>query len=447
MAATPIIPQAPLIFDATPESLIASTRERCHRASQTVEQVISNVAPANATFTNAIRPLIDAENERIFNDPPITFYYQVSPSEEIREASREAERMLSLTTNHMMEKQELYDLVAAILENPLEMQGLSAESIIYLSRLHYTLIECGFGIPAGREQDRFREIRARIANLKVDINKNFGLEKEGIWLTRDDLEGLPDEVLAKLKQGESDRYWLELSSWAAFSVRSDVVKAATRKVVCIKDAERCPGNSSLVRELFLLRDEASRLIGYPSHAAFRLQPNLVSTPEKVLNFLEEFRRKISPHLQLSMQKLVEIKKAFLANHPKEPWDDPEKIFLWDISFYRRLYEKEAFQYDGDKIKEYFALEKVVPDMLNMIESLFQIRFENVEAGGSTSLTWHEDVLMYRVWHAEQRGGAFMGYFYYDLYKRLGKSNKCVAFSLQKVSPIRSCSPILLLLEV
>jgi len=40
--------------------------------------------------------------------------------------------------------------------------------------------------------------------------------------------------------------------------------------------------------------------------------------------------------------------------------------------------------------------------------------------------------MYRVWHAEVNGGRFMGYFYYDLYKREGKNNQCIAFSLQKV---------------
>jgi metallopeptidase MepB len=285
-------------------------------------------------------------------------------------------------------------------------------------------------------------------HLKIDISKNFSLEKEGIWLTRDDLEGLSEDVLGRLLQGEPDRFWLELGSSAAFSVRSEAAKSATRKLVYIKDAHLCPENASLVRELFLLRDEAARLLGYPSNAAFRLQPNLVSPPDKVMKFLEQFHREISPHIQQSMQELTTVKKKYVTSHPQEAWDDPEKIFLWDINFYRRLFQEKQFQYDENKMKEYFPLEKTVPEMLAMLESLFQIRFENVETGGPELLIWHEDVLMYRVWHAEQGGGAFMGYFYYDLYKRPAKNSQCIAFSLQKVctDPL-SYSPLSLQLSI
>ena len=41
-------------------------------------------------------------------------------------------------------------------------------------------------------------------------------------------------------------------------------------------------------------------------------------------------------------------------------------------------------------------------------------------------------MMYRVWHAGQSCGAFMGYFYYDLYERHGKIPQCTAYSVQKV---------------
>jgi metallopeptidase MepB len=432
MTSTISIPQEPLRFDATSESLLVAAQDRKQRATQAVQKVLLNVKPSNATFKNSILPLIEAENERIHNDPPISFYSSVSLFEETRNASREAEKLLSDAMADLLTRQEVYDLVAAVLNSPKEIESLDTESLFYLSKLQYSLVESGFGIPAGLKRDRYHEIRKQIGRLKIDISKNFSKEKEGIWLTRDDLEGLSEGLLGRLRQEEPDRFWVELNSSTAFAIRSEVTKSATRKLVYIKDAHCYAENVSLVRELILLRDEAARLLGYASHAAFRLQPNLVSTPEEVDIFLEEFHTNIAPHIQQSVQELVAVKKEYLTTYPQKAWDDPDKIFLWDINFYRRLLQKKKFQYDENLMKEYFPLERTVLEMLGMLQSLFHVRFESVETKSSKSLIWQEDVLMYRVWNAEQRSGAFLGYFYYDLYRRPGKSNQCIAFSLQKV---------------
>jgi len=161
-------------------------------------------------------------------------------------------------------------------------------------------------------------------HLKIDINKNFSTQNEGLWLNRDDLDGLPEDVL---QRREPNEFWLELNSSAIFSVRSDTTKSATRKAVYIKDAHRCPESAVLVRELFLLRDEAARLLGYSSNAAFRLQPNLVATPDKVTVFLEEMRRDIGPYVQKSLLGMIKVKKEYITNHPQEAWDDLKRFFF------------------------------------------------------------------------------------------------------------------------
>lgn len=299
MTSTIPIPQEPLLFDATSESLLFAAQERIQRATQAVQKVLSDVKPPNVTFKNSLLPLIEAENERIHNDLPILFYASVSPSEEIRNASREAEKLLSDAMVDLLTRQEVYDLVTTVLSSPKEMENSDAESHVYLSRLQYSLVESGFGIPAGLKRDRYHEIRKQIGRLKIDISKNFNMKKEGIWLTRDDLEGLSKGLLNRLRQEEPDRVWVELNSSTSFSIRSEVTNSATRKLVHVKDAHCYSENASLVRELILLRDEAARLLGYVSHAAFQLQPNLGSTPEGFREFLEEFHSNIAPHIQQS----------------------------------------------------------------------------------------------------------------------------------------------------
>jgi metallopeptidase MepB len=434
MAVSLTVPQVPLLFDASPESLLAAAEERKQRAFQAVDQVVTKNSPSTASFKTTILPLIEAENERIHNDPPISFYSQVSPSEHVRNVSRAAEKLLSDGMVELMGRPDLSDLVTAVLDNPAEIDALDPESKIYLSRLRYTQLENGFGIPAGSQRDRYQNVQKRIGHLKIEINRILSSAEEGIWLTRDDLQGLAENTLNKLQKGEPDKLWVQLGSPAASSIRSDVLKASTRRLVYIKDAQRFPENVTLMRELFLLRDEAARLLGYTTNAAFRLRPNLVSSPGEVMDFLEELHRNLAAQIETSIQELVEVKREYFQAAPleQESWDDESKIFLWDVSFYRRFYQKEKFQFDENKMREYFPLEHTVPQMLGLLGSLFHIRFEMVETSGPEVLVWHDDVQMYRVWCEEQEGGSFMGYFYYDLYKRPGKNNSCVAFSLQKV---------------
>jgi metallopeptidase MepB len=423
------VPQPPLQFDATPESLLAAAEGKRQHATRVVDKILTEVSPSNATFANCILPLIEAENERIHNDPPTRFLSRASPSEEVRDASRQAERLLSGALADLLSRQELYDLAVAVMNSLEEMRKLDSESKEYLRRLRHSLVERGFGVPAGAQRDRYRDIRKRIEHLKMDIQKNFSKENEGVWLARDRLDGVSEDVLSSLQTRDSGELWLKLNSSAFYSVRSEATKASTRKEIYIKNAHRSSENAPLVRELFVLRDEAARLLGYKSHAAFRLETNLVSTPEEVITFIQEFQHDMAPHIRQFMQELVDVKTDYLRTHPQEAWDDPQKIFLWDIFFYRRLIQERKYQ--GDEMKSYFPLEHTVPEMLDVLGSHFQVCFENVETSGTTSLIWHEDVMMYRVWHRDQ-GGAFMGYFYYDLYERPGKIPQCTAYSVQKV---------------
>jgi metallopeptidase MepB len=440
--------QPPLRFDATPESLLKAAEERLQHATEVVEAILAKINPSNATFANSILPLIEAENERIYNDPPISFYMRASAFEEIRNASRQAEKLISNGLQDLFARQELYNLVIVVLKSPEELES---ESEIYLLKLRYFLIERGFSIPIGSRRDRYHSIRKQIDDLKMEIQKNVNENNEGVWLTRDDLTGVSEDVISRLSTRDSGEFWLKFNSSAFLSVRNQASKASVRKDIVLKDASRNPENAGLVRELFLLRDEAARLLGYRSDASFRLEPNLISTPEEVTEFLVEFQRRFAPHRLHFMQKLIDAKKKYMANNLSESWDDCQKIFLWDQSFYRRLVQQAEYQYDEEKVKQYFTVEHTIPKMLGMLGSYFQVLFEPVDTSSETSLTWHEDVMMYRVWHANpkadssttaspdrsmsQNGDGFMGYFYYDLYERPGKPQQCTAYSIQKVGDI------------
>lgn len=75
------------------------------------------------------------------------------------------------------------------------------------------------------------------------------------------------------------------------------------------------------REIIVLRDEAPRLLGFPSFAAQKLTQQMLGSPRRVNDFLE--------HLQNALKPLAEKEIAKL----RQLADNDGPIYLWDFDFY------------------------------------------------------------------------------------------------------------------
>jgi metallopeptidase MepB len=197
-----------------------------------------------------------------------------------------------------------------------------------------------------------------------------------------------------------------------------------------------------MRELLILRDKAARLLGYSSYAAYQFETYLISTPAMLDSFLSAFQKQTLSMVHETHEELLKVKKSYLDEYHQDAWDTPEKLFLWDFPFYRQIIQRKGRGDDLQNIREYFPFETTFPSILNLLEQLFCIRFERREMeedknhpaspNGTESLTWHEDVMMFCIWDTKNNASDFLGYLYYDVYKREGKTNKSMCYSLQKV---------------
>jgi metallopeptidase MepB len=61
----------------------------------------------------------------------------------------------------------------------------------------------------------------------------------------------------------------------------------TRKRYRIAHENRCNENIPRFQEIAKLKHEAARMLGYPNHAARRLEELMAKTPETVIRFLDE----------------------------------------------------------------------------------------------------------------------------------------------------------------
>jgi metallopeptidase MepB len=445
MAAIASLIPPPMNFNPRPEQLLTAAEERARAANEAVERVISEVQVEDATFENSILPLIQSENLRGRNDPPIGFLEEVSPFKDIRDASRRAQVLLSDSLQDVSAREDICAIVTAVLQKDNDL--LDPDAKHYLRKQQRSLVENGFSIRKGPERERYQELRKKITALRSEINKMANENKDGLWVEREQLDGVPEGVIKNLtvgnEEGENARkLWLQLWTSASRAVKATANNSSLRRLVTVKESYRCSEIAQPMRELLILRDEAARLLGYSSYAAYQLEAYLIATPAKLEEFFSAFENNIIPTIRDAHEELRRVKKKYLDQHPQEAWDTPDKLFIWDLSFYQRVDQKKNLQSAPKDVREYYPFQTTFPQILDFLAHLFCIRFETIKVGedkkdlasanGGESLTWHDDVMMFRVWDTKDNTDAFLGHLYYDVFKREGKANKGMCYSLQKV---------------
>ena len=225
-------------------------------------------------------------------------------------------------------------------------------------------------------------------------------EKGGIWFSPKELEGVPKDDLSGFEYGEAEKSGQRRVTFKApdvFTILRHATNGDTRRKLLIANANKAKQNVPLLKEALVLRDEAARLLGYPNHAAFRLEEKMIKSPETVHSFLADLRSKLTPRLVTEIEKLKELKKLYMESRG-EPFDG--HYYMWDEKFYQRLMLQKDFSFDAPRVAEYFSLNKAIQLMLKMFEKLFGIEFVEIngkdrddlaQTGNGNDLVWHPDV--------------------------------------------------------
>lgn len=431
-------PQAPPSFVATPTSIIDDTKRLIAQSRKVQDEVSSGVTLDAATFGNALLPLVHDENSMALESHILGFYQSVSTDQKLRDASSEAEKLMDDFGIETAMREDLFKLVdAAVKKN----EKLDPESQRLLEREHKDYIRNGLGLPAGPKRDRFKEIKKRLSQLSIQFQKTLNEENGGIWFTPEELDGVPEDVVSTLEKGKDEnegKLRLTFKYPDLLPTLRYATNAETRKRVTIGNENKCNDNVPLFKEAMILRDEAARLLGYPSHAAFRIEDKMAKTPETVDTFLGDLRSRLKAGGLKEMDKLKELKKADVESRG-EKYDG--HYFLWDHRFYDRLMLEKEYQLDQQKIAEFFPLQTTIRGMLEIFEELFGLAFVEVKgddrasistSGKGDDIVWHEDVQLFSVWDDEGQGSGFVGYLYLDLHPREGKYGHAANFNLQPV---------------
>jgi metallopeptidase MepB len=377
-------------------------------------------------------------NEMALKTHIIGFYQAVSTDQALRDASTEAEKLLDEWDIESGMREDIFKLVDAVLNRK---DKLDPESQRLLEKSRKAYINNGLSLPAGPKRDRFKEIKKELSDIQIRFQKNLNEENGGIWFKPDELDGVAQDLIDGFQKGEGEhagQVWVTFKYPDLFPTLKYATIPETRKKLFIGNENKSNQNVDLFKRAITLRDEAARLLGYESHAAFRLEDKMAKTPKVVNDFLDDLRDRLSEGGMKEIGVLRDMKKSDLEKKGKAASFDGH-YYLWDHRYYDRLMLEQEYAVDQEKISEYFPLNPTIRGMLHIFEELFGLVFTEItgadrdaisETSKGSDIVWHEDVQVFTVFDDEGEGGGFVGYLYLDLHPRTGKYAHAANFNLQ-----------------
>ncbi len=268
------------------------------------------------------------------------------------------------------------------------------------------------------DKAKMSQINSRLARLYTDFSQNV-LEDEKGWITwiddKADLDGLPESTIAAMANAAKERD--KEGQWAVTNTRSSMDPFLTyaknrslretvwRKYYSRGDNGDKHDNNKIITEILNLRTARAKLLGYASHAHWRLEDTMAKTPEPTMELMLKVWPKAIARVKEEVADMQAIADKEGANIKIEPWD---------YRFYSEKVRKAKYDLDFNEVKPYLQLEKLREAMMWAAGELYNFDFKPV----TNVPVFHPDV---RVWEVlDKTSGDHIGLWYLDPYARIGK---------------------------
>ena len=312
----------------------------------------------------------------------------------------------------MGQNQALFEKYKALQQSP-EFASLSAarKRIIENELRDFRL--GGAELPDDKKK-RFLVIQEEQAALSSKFSENILDATNAFSLTIEnekELSGIPADVLqtaAEAAQNDGKSGWkftlhapsyLPLLQYADNrALREKMYHAYQTRAAEFEHPEW--NNTPLIEQILKLRDEEGKLLGYENFAELSLVPKMASSPQQVLDFLNDLAQRAKPYAEKDVAALREFAIRELDLDTMEPWDR---------TYVAEKLRGERYSFSEQEVKQYFPEPQVLAGMFRVVETLYGLTLEK-----SNAPVWNKDVKFFDI---RDRNKKLVGQFYLDLYAR------------------------------
>jgi peptidyl-dipeptidase Dcp len=409
-------------FDRASPALLGPALEAGMAAHLAELERIAN-DPAPPSFENTIAAM---ERSGRALDRASTVYYIFGSSlsdAAVQQVERDIEPKLAAFRDSITQNEKLFRRIAAVYETR-TTAGLTAEQQRLTWLIHRNFVRAGASLEPAAKQ-RLAAINQSLAGLFTRFSQNLLADENDRHTVLDsaaDLAGLPESLRSGFAV-EAERRGLH-GKWVVTNTRSAVEPFLTyssrrelrervwRVFVNRGDNGDARDNNAIIGEILQLRAERAGLLGYPTHAHWRLEDSMARTPERAMDLM---RAVWAPAVARVREEVADMQR--LADAEAAAGGERITIEPWDYRYYAEQVRKAKYDLDTNELKPYLQLEKLREGMFFVAAELFGMHFVELPAGSVP--VYHPDV---RVWRVDDRDGNLVGLWYFDPYARPGKQS-------------------------
>ncbi|BDT56568.1 dipeptidyl carboxypeptidase II [Massilia varians] len=317
--------------------------------------------------------------------------------------------------------------------------GLDAEGQYLIERYHTDFVRAGAQL-SDADKQKLKEMNGQLAALSTQFAQNVLKEANASALvvdSRAELAGMPDKAidaaaLEAKKRGLDGKFVIPVVNTTQQAALSVLTNRATReKLLAASMARGSRGgefdNREVVLKLAKLRAQRAVLLGYPNHAAYNLADQTAKDTKAVNQLLAEFAK---PAVNNARKEAAEIQQAI----------DQEKggfqAAAHDWAFYSDKVRAAKYAFDGNQLKPYFELNRVLVDgVFFAANKEFGISFKERK----DLPAYNEDV---RVFDVFDHDGKQLAIFTFDPYARPNKRGGAWANAWVPQSKLLGTKPVI-----
>jgi peptidyl-dipeptidase Dcp len=335
---------------------------------------------------------------------------------EFQAVQREMAPKLALFSDQITQNEPLFKRIEAVYNSP-EKKKLNAEQQ-RLVWLYYTnFVRAGAKLDT-KAKARLTEINQQLASLFTKFSNNVLFEEDNQFIalkSEDELKGLPQSIrdaeAATAVVKKQPGTWVVMNTrssvepFLTYSDRRDLREKVWRMFIMRGDNGGEHDNNASIAEILKLRAERAKLLGYPTHAHWRLENAMAKTPERAMELMMAVWKPAVARVHeevKDMQALADKEGAGI------------KIEPWDYRYYMERVRKAKYDLDQNEVKPYLQLDKLREAIHWVAGELFNFKFTpatNVPVA-------HPDITVWEV--TDKTSGKHIGLWYFDPYARAGK---------------------------
>ena len=311
---------------------------------------------------------------------------------------------------------KLFDRVAAVFRQR-ESLKLDPESLRLVEVTYDEFVHSGAKLSEA-DKERLKKLNEKISTLSNEFSTQLlAATTNGAYSTSDRaaLAGVSDAQLAAAAVSAQDRksqgFVIPLQNTTQQPVLASLSVRATREAIFKNSWNRTEHGDendtrATISQLAHLRAERALLLGYPNHAAWKLEDQMAKTPQAALAFMDALAPIATAKAAREAAAIQAEIDAQKGGFTLQPWD-------WD--FYSEQVRKAKYDLNDAEVKPYFELNGVLENgVFYAATQLYGIRFKE-----------RKDIPVYqpdvRVFEVTDVDGRPLALFYCDYFKRDNKN--------------------------